>query len=104
MSSDEILRNVISEAGYDGADVLSRANSPETKKGLRARTLEAKGAGLCGVPSYRVFQRNAGSKDQWKQVGDMVWGQDEISVVEDLIAGSDDNAKASVEVLAKSRL
>ncbi|KAK4613153.1 hypothetical protein CLAFUR0_12733 [Fulvia fulva] len=104
MSSDEVLQNVISKTGYDGSGVLSRANSPEVKKDLRARTLEAKEAGLCGVPSYRVFRRKAGSQDQWKQVGDMIWGQDEVLVVEDLIAGSNGEEKAEVEAPAKSRL
>ena len=104
MSSDQQLQQVISEAGYNGAEVLSRANSPEVKKDLRARTLEAKEAGLCGVPSYRVFRRKAESNDQWTQIGDMVWGQDEVSVVEDMISGSSGDEKATVEAPAKSRL
>ena len=41
--------------------------------------------GLCGVPTYRVLRQ--GDKGEWEAVGGLVWGQDEINVVEDLIAG-----------------
>jgi 2-hydroxychromene-2-carboxylate isomerase len=88
MSSDEVLADVIREAGYDAQDVLARANSPQYKNELRARTKEAKDTGLCGVPSYRVFRRQTG-EGGWKLAGDIVWGQDELAVVEDLIAGWD---------------
>ena len=46
--------------------------------------------GLCGVPSYGVFRRNTGQDQDWKQTGDIVWGQDEMAVVEDMIAGWDE--------------
>jgi hypothetical protein len=55
---------------------------------LRELTAEAKAVGICGVPSYRVFKpkENGG----WIAKGGIVWGQDETNVVEDLIAGWDD--------------
>ena len=89
MSSDEVLHQVISEAGYDASDILKRANEPKYKNELRARTKEAKDVGLCGVPSYRVFRRKVSQPgdEGWRQIGDVVWGQDESAVVEDLIAG-----------------
>lgn len=96
MSSDEILAQVITEAGFDAKAVLSKANSDAVKKDLRARTAEAKEAGLCGVPTYRVFRRKAGSGKEWRQTGDLVWGQDEVSIVEDLIAGWDGSGVAKV--------
>jgi len=37
------------------------------------------------VPSYRVLERNEQGKEVL--VGGVIWGQDEINVVEDLIAG-----------------
>ena len=86
MAKDDVVKKVIDEAGYSGSDILSRANSADIKAELRARTQEAKDVGLCGVPTYRVFRRKTDG-DQWQQVGDIVWGQDEIAVVEDLIAG-----------------
>lgn len=105
MSSDEVTARVISEAGYDAKAVLSKANSDEIKKSLRARTAEAKEAGLCGVPTYRVFHRRAGSGAQWQQIGDLVWGQDELPVVEDLIAGWDGSGVAKVgEEIGRSKL
>ena len=97
MSSDDVLKSVITEAGYDGDNVLKRANSQECKADLRARTKEAKDTGLCGVPSYRVFRRTAGAgEDAWKLFGGIVWGQDEVPVVEDLIAGWNGEGVADV--------
>ena len=94
MSADDILSQVIAEAGYDAPGILDRANSDEYKKALRARTQEAKQIGLCGVPSYRVFRKRDGQ--DWKQVGDVVWGQDEMPVVEDLIVGWNGEGGADV--------
>ena len=97
MSSDKILERVISEAGYDAQNILSCANEAKYKNELRARTKEAKERGLCGVPSYRVFRKKVGQQD-WRQVGDIVWGQDELAVVEDLIAGWDENGAVPGEI------
>ena len=103
MSSDDVVKSVITEAGYDGDDVLRRANGPECKAELRARTKEAKDSGLCGVPTYRVFRRRVGEgEDAWKLFGDLVWGQDEVPVVEDLIAGWDGKGVAEVGTESKS--
>lgn len=97
MSSDHVLAKVVTEAGYDGQGVLAKSNDARYKAQLRASTKEAKDLGICGVPTYRVFRRNLGSSnDEWKQSGDLVWGQDEIAVVEDMISGSDGNEVAKV--------
>lgn len=101
MSSDEVLAQVIDKAGHDSKRVLERANSPSVKKELRSRTAQAKELGICGVPTYIVFHRKAGSAEEWKQRGDMVWGQDELAVVEDLIAGSSGDDIARVQDHAK---
>lgn len=95
MSSDEVLKQVISETQYNADEIMQRANSDEIKKQLRACTKEAKDVGLCGVPSYRVFKRSSGGRE-WKSAGDIVWGQDELAVVEDLIAGWDGSGFADV--------
>lgn len=95
MSSDDVLKQVISETQYDAETVMKKASSDEVKKALRALTKEAKDVGLCGVPSYRVFRRRTG-KGEWRQVGDIVWGQDELAVVEDMIAGFNGDELASV--------
>ena len=90
MASDEVLHSVIAEAGYDAESIMAKANSPDIKQDLRARTKEAKDTGICGVPSYRVFRRKVGSGDQaWELASNIIWGQDELAVVEDLISGWD---------------
>lgn len=96
MSSDDVLHSVIAEAGYDANRIMAQANSPEIKQDLRARTKEAKDTGICGVPSYRVFRRKVGSGDnEWRLTSDIVWGQDETAVVEDLISGWDGQSSTS---------
>ncbi|KAK3670363.1 hypothetical protein LTR78_009716 [Recurvomyces mirabilis] len=94
MSSDEVVQTVIDKAGFDGRKILAQASSDQYKKALRALTQEAKQIGLCGVPSYRVSRRSSGQS--WKQAGDLVWGQDELAVVVDLISGASGSDVASV--------
>ena len=55
--------------------------------------------GLCGVPTYRVLRQTDAS--EWKAVGGLVWGQDEINVVEDLIAGWNPESSSEVAEVAK---
>ena len=79
MSNDTVLRTVLDQGGFNGADLIARANEPAVKAKLRAATAEAKEMGLCGVPTYRVLRQ--GDKGKWEAVGGLVWGQDEINVV-----------------------
>lgn len=85
MSDDKTLVRVLDEAGYNGMDLLERANTPAVKAKLRENTASAKADGICGVPTYRVSRQDADG--QWKSHGGLIWGQDESNVVEDLIAG-----------------
>ncbi|KAH7371541.1 DSBA-like thioredoxin domain-containing protein [Pyrenochaeta sp. MPI-SDFR-AT-0127] len=87
VSDESVLEQVLNKAGYNGADLIAKANAPAIKTKLRELTAEAKEKGICGVPSYRVL-RSSG-KGEWNLAGGIVWGQDEIGVVEDLIAGWD---------------
>jgi predicted DsbA family dithiol-disulfide isomerase len=96
VSDEGVLADVLTKGGFDGAELVRRANAPEIKTKLRELTAEAKELGICGVPTYRVLQEQ--SAGVWKPVGGLVWGQDETNVVEDLIAGwdpenSDDTAE-----------
>ena len=91
LSSDEVVREVISKAGFDANEIFKRANTPEIKNQLRALTAEAKQAGICGVPSYRVF-RKADATGEWAQVSGVIWGQDQLCVVEDLLSGWDESS------------
>lgn len=94
VSDEAVLRNVLNKAGHDGAALIAKANEPIVKMQLRELTAEAKEKGICGVPSYRVLRQDA--QGAWNLVGGIVWGQDEINVVEDLIAGWDPRASAEV--------
>jgi 2-hydroxychromene-2-carboxylate isomerase len=87
VSNESVLSSVLDQGGYNGADLIAKANAPAVKTRLRELTAEAKEKGICGVPTYRVLRQNAQGK--WSLAGGIVWGQDEINVVEDLIAGWD---------------
>jgi hypothetical protein len=65
-------------------ELLKKASTPRVKDILRANTSEAREAGLCGVPSYRVSEKRGGD---WAVCGGIVWGQDELGVVQDLVDG-----------------
>lgn len=94
MAKDDVLVKVLDQAGYNGLKLLRKANTPEVKGKLRETTAEAKAQGLCGVPSYRVLRQDG--EGEWVLQGGVVWGQDELNVVEDLIAGWD--AEKSVAI------
>ncbi|RMZ66379.1 ring zinc finger [Pyrenophora seminiperda CCB06] len=94
VSDDAVLCSVLDQAGYDGTELIARANEAGPKAKLRALTAEAKNSGLCGVPTYRVLRQTGGS--DWQAVGGLVWGQDEMNVVEDLIAGWDPDVDGGV--------
>ena len=97
MANDRVLAKVIDQAGFSAPEIMTSANDPTYKAKLRANTLEAKEVGICGVPSYRVFQRKVGEyNDAWNRIGDIVWGQDLLTDVEDYMAGWDGKEKASV--------
>ena len=85
---------MLTKGGFNGADLITRANAPEIKAKLRELTAEAKEKGICGVPTYRILRQDASGS--WKNVGGLVWGQDETNVVEDLIAGWDPESSSAV--------
>jgi 2-hydroxychromene-2-carboxylate isomerase len=87
VSDEGALAEVLTKGGFDGAELVRKANAPEAKAKLRQLTAEAKELGICGVPTYRVLRED--SAGVWKPVGGLIWGQDETNVVEDLIAGWD---------------
>ncbi|KAF1939846.1 thioredoxin-like protein [Clathrospora elynae] len=85
VSDDSILSSVLEQGGYNGAELIAQANQPDIKAKLREVTAEAKSLGICGVPTYRVLRQDGNGT--WNLAGGLVWGQDEINVVEDVIAG-----------------
>jgi 2-hydroxychromene-2-carboxylate isomerase len=85
VSDEFVLSDVLTRGGFDGHALVKAANTPEFKQKLRENTTRAKELGICGVPTYRVLRQDG--VGEWKNVGGLVWGQDETNVVEDLIAG-----------------
>ena len=85
---------MLDKAGYNGADLIARANAPAIKDKLRGNTAAAKAAGICGVPTYRIFRQQ--QDGHWNPQGGLVWGQDETNVVEDLIAGWDPETSLAI--------
>ncbi|KAF1923428.1 thioredoxin-like protein [Didymella exigua CBS 183.55] len=94
VSDESVLVSVLDKAGYNGADLLAKANDPIIKAKLRENTAAAKAAGICGVPTYRVLHQDGNG--QWQTLGGLVWGQDETNVVEDLIVGWDPERSTQV--------
>ena len=76
VSEPDVVEELANRAGLDGAQVVSRAGSPETKGLLRARTDQAISDGVFGVPSMAV-----GS--------DIFWGYDDLPYFERHLAGQD---------------
>lgn len=93
MSDTNVLASVLVEAGFNADNLLKKASEKNVKDQLRRNTEEAAKLGLCGVPSYRVLEMKGG---EWAPAGGLVWGQDELGVVEDLIAGWREDAEADV--------
>ena len=90
VSSEETLARFLSSSGHDPTTLLAKAASPPVKHALRLNTAEAIDAGVCGVPSYRVSEKMDAGREEWVVSGvegGVIWGQDEMVVVEDLVAG-----------------
>jgi 2-hydroxychromene-2-carboxylate isomerase len=69
-----VLAEVLTEGGLDPA-LVQRANEPAVKDRLRANTEAAVAAGVFGAPSFIVDDEP------------VVWGQDRLSLLEDILAG-----------------
>lgn len=100
VANESVLLEVLNKGGYNGSDLIKKAAAPAIKDKLRELTAEAKAAGICGVPSYRVFKQT--ETGNWGARGGVVWGQDETNVVEDLIAGWDDEQSELVAEAGKA--
>jgi 2-hydroxychromene-2-carboxylate isomerase len=69
------LLSVLNDAGLDGHALMRDASREEVKEQLRKNTQRAQQAGVCGVPSFQIND------------GAVVWGQDRLNIVEDLLCG-----------------
>lgn len=96
ISNPEVLARVLMEAGFDGKklikDVSTGGSKAEVvKEQLKANNDEAIKLGICGAPTFQIGKH-------------LVWGQDRINVVEDLILGwkpETSTLKASVSAFRK---
>ncbi|XP_078380491.1 uncharacterized protein LOC144663421 [Oculina patagonica] len=77
----QVLSSVLSEAGFDGEALVAATQDKQIKDQLRKNTERAFAAGLCGVPSYQVND------------GSVVWGQDRLNIVADMLCGWEDHLK-----------
>lgn len=102
ISDEEVLKQVLAESGFNVNDMFKKAKSDEIKNELRRRTEEAVKLGLCGVPSYQVWDRQ---RDKLVAHGNIVFGQDRSHVVQDLIAGwREDNSQLIADVSSMHKL
>ena len=96
------LASHLSASGFDGAELLQKASQQRLKDQLRANTEQALKLGLCGVPTYRVLE--ATSQKGWVVKGDLVWGQDELGVVLDLVDGWREESSSAVADVSTTHL
>ena len=67
-------------AGFDGASLVEKAQTPENKDRLKASTDDALKRGIFGVPTLVVDD-------------EIFWGVDGLDLAEDLLSGRDDTPK-----------
>lgn len=77
----QVLSSVLSEAGFDSEALIAATKDQKVKDQLRKNTERAFAAGLCGLPSYQVNN------------GSVIWGQDRLNIVADLLCGWEDHLK-----------
>lgn len=77
ISSPEAIGAVLSEAGFDAADLFGRAQTDEVKQGLVANTDAAVARGAFGIPTMFV-----GPKGE----GEMFFGKERLGQIEELLA------------------
>jgi 2-hydroxychromene-2-carboxylate isomerase len=74
VDNEDVLAEVLSEAGYEGQAIVRETQNPTIKQALIDRTQEAIDRGVFGVPAMFVGD-------------EMVWGQDRLHFVETLLRG-----------------
>lgn len=80
----EVVSEVLAEQGLDVDGLLSAANSETIKKQLFSNTTRAVEEELCGVPTFQVNR------------GPLIWGQDKLNIVADMICGWQDHLQAKL--------
>jgi len=75
IGENAVLKLVLTKAGFDADYLLKQAEEATIKDKLKQNTEEAIKSGVCGVPSFQV------------NGGDIIWGQDRLDIVADLLCG-----------------
>ena len=83
VSEPGVVEGVLDEIGLPGAELVTRAQSPEIKGQLRAQTDQAIAKGVFGVPSMIVGD-------------ELFWGYDDFPYLELVLAGRDPIDPASM--------
>ncbi len=76
VTEPDVVAEVLTRAGYDGAALVEQAQQPEAKARLRATTDAAVNAGLFGVPTIVCD-------------GELFWGSDSLPHIARFLAGDD---------------
>lgn len=71
----DVLRGVLTDAGFDAAELLDRATRDDVKRALRDNGDRARAAGACGVPTFLVDDEI------------LLWGQDRMGLLADVLDG-----------------
>jgi 2-hydroxychromene-2-carboxylate isomerase len=79
LSQPAVVREALDRAGLDGGALVARAEDPQIKAALRARTDEAVARGVFGAPAFIVTAPGV--------AGDLFWGQDRLDFVEKALGG-----------------
>ncbi|RDD39657.1 2-hydroxychromene-2-carboxylate isomerase [Trichoplax sp. H2] len=75
LSDDKVVAEVIEEAGYDAKDILSKAEEDNIKDQFAQNMSRALKAGAFGVPAFQVND------------GTLIFGQDRLNIVADMLCG-----------------
>ena len=71
----DVVLKLLNEAGFNGNELIKKANESQAKEQLKYNTVRAKEEGLFGVPTFQVNDK------------ELVWGQDKLDFVEDMLCG-----------------
>lgn len=76
LGDDSVMMRVLAGAGIRAADLLAATDRPEVKDELRANTDAAVSRGVFGAPTFFV-------------AGEMFWGNDRLSWVEEILGAAE---------------
>ncbi len=89
IGEERVLREVLAAAGLDADRLMQQANAEHVKEELKSNTLELEKLGGCGVPTWQVRSAAGDSRSE------IVWGQDRLNVVSDMLAHERERSAAA---------